>query len=181
MSEEELEIDVKEAVEKLEGGWSRYLALSTALIAVFAAIASLESGTYSNQAVLEKNNAVLFQNKASDQWNYYQAKGVKKNIAEAFYEESGYSKFKADAAQYTKEQADIQTQATAFENQVAVADAASEHLLEKHHQMAYSVTFFQIAIALAAISSLMRRRSFFYFSLACAAGGIFFMVRGFML
>ena len=89
MPEDDLETnDLKEQLDKsaedVRTGWLTYLALTTAIIAVLAAIASLESGTYSNSALLEKNEAVLLQAKASDQWAYYQAKGIKRNISSAF-------------------------------------------------------------------------------------------------
>src|SRR5215471_15199627 len=67
-----------------EGGgprWTSYLSLQTAVIAVFAAVASLESGGNSNDAILAKNEAILFESQASDQWAYYQAKGVKESLA----------------------------------------------------------------------------------------------------
>src|ERR1700730_7632646 len=54
--------------------WSLYLAISTAFMAVLAAIAGLMAGHYSNEALIE-------QIKASDQWAYYQAKGIKAEIA----------------------------------------------------------------------------------------------------
>ncbi len=47
---------------KGEGGgtrWTGYLSLQTAVIAVFAAVASLESGGNSNDAILAKNEAIL--------------------------------------------------------------------------------------------------------------------------
>src|SRR6059036_1808613 len=67
---EKLEQSIEEAVEGAERRalWIVYLSFTTALIAVLAAIASLESGTYSNEALLEKNEALLAQTKASDQW-----------------------------------------------------------------------------------------------------------------
>src|SRR5215813_7857454 len=76
---EKLEQSIEEAVEGAEhrAHWIVYLSFTTALIAVLAAIAALESGTYSNEALLEKNEALLAQTKASDQWAYYQAKSVK--------------------------------------------------------------------------------------------------------
>src|SRR5580765_2473424 len=57
--------------------WTKYLSLTTAVIAVLAAVASLMSGSNSNEAILEKSNAMLSQSLASDQWAYYQAKSVK--------------------------------------------------------------------------------------------------------
>src|SRR6516165_3920758 len=61
--------------------WTSYLSLQTAVIAVFAAVASLESGGDSNEAILAKNEAILYQSQASDQWAFFQAKGVKEALA----------------------------------------------------------------------------------------------------
>lgn len=183
MHEEELEIEVKEQMEKLEEegkeiSWTRHLSLATAIIAVVAAIASLASGSYSNEAVLEKNAAILSQSKASDQWNYYEAKGIKKNIADGFYTQFQNTTFKKQAEQYQADQTDIKKQAEDLQNEVDTANKKSETLLEKHHKTAFAVTFFQIAIAFAALSSLMKRKSFFYFSLGLASIGVIFLILG---
>ena len=53
--------------------WMRWLGLSTALFAVFAAIASLKAGHFANEALLHSADATLKQAQASDQWAYYQA------------------------------------------------------------------------------------------------------------
>ena len=60
--------------------WTLYLSLSTAMIAVFAAIGSLQAGAYANHALLKKNESVLAQARASDEWAYYQSKSVKANL-----------------------------------------------------------------------------------------------------
>ena len=63
MSEEINPHESREQLEKLEEGmtesWSKYLALTTALIAVIAAIVSLRSSYFADRSLLEKNNAVL--------------------------------------------------------------------------------------------------------------------------
>src|SRR5271155_4045082 len=58
-----------------EAQWITWVALSTALLAGLAAIAALLSGYHANTAVIE-------QVKASDQWAYYQAKGIKQVIVQ---------------------------------------------------------------------------------------------------
>ena len=50
--------------------WLKRLALTTAILAVFAAVASLQSGRFSNEAILE-------QARATDQWSFFQGKGNK--------------------------------------------------------------------------------------------------------
>jgi len=172
---------VKEKLDEINehiGNWNRYLALTTAFIAVVAAIASLQSGSYANEAVLEKNTAILFQNKASDQWNYYQAKGIKKNIADAFYQQTSNEKLKKDSVRYQQEQNDIQKQAREYEQSVKEANDKSSKFFEKHHKEALAVTLFQIAIALSAMSALLKRKSFWIFSVLVALGGILFFLEG---
>src|SRR5437868_2521744 len=82
----EIDLDkVREAVDKeLEregGGLLRAIALSTALLAAIAAVASLLAGSTVNEALVLKSEATQLQAQASDQWAYYQAKGIKGAIA----------------------------------------------------------------------------------------------------
>ena len=63
--------------------------------------------------------------------------------------------------------------------EVKAADAESRHHLELHHQFAKSVTIFQVAIALAAIAALARKKSLWWVSLAVGAIGAVFLARGF--
>lgn len=58
-------------------------------------------------------------------------------------------------------------------------DERSEHSLHVHHQFAKSVTISQVAIALAAIAALTRRRSMWWVSLAAGAAGAWFFLLGF--
>lgn len=62
LHEERLERDR----EKKESAWTKYIALSTAFLAVFAAIGALQSGGLVNEAMIS-------QIRASDTWNEYQA------------------------------------------------------------------------------------------------------------
>src|ERR1700733_1332632 len=91
---ETIEEKVEEAIKENEKGWSMYVAISTALIAVLAAISALLAGHHSDEAVIE-------QIKAADQWNYYQAKGIKAEIktleiAAGKADTSALTKYKAD-------------------------------------------------------------------------------------
>ena len=60
----------------------RNIALTTALLAAFGAIAALRAGGTVNEALVLKTEAGRLQAEASDQWAYYQAKGIKTNIQE---------------------------------------------------------------------------------------------------
>jgi len=199
MPEESIETtDLKEQIEKgveaaveheIESGprWTMYLSLSTAIIAVFAAIASLESGSNSNEAILEKNEAVLYQSQASDRWAYYQAKGIKaavngtssKLVANT---DSGLSaQFHQEAQRQRSEQAEIEKSAHELEAKVIESNAQAQRLLERHHRFAICVTLLQIAIALCAISALTKRRTLWYVGLLATAVGLLLFARGFWI
>jgi hypothetical protein len=192
---QELRERLEEAQEKLarqqaeqerEGpSWTLYLSLSTAIIAVFAAIASLESGSLANAAILAKNEAVLNQARASDQWAYYQSKGIKSVVCAAQADAltgnaaSQASKLREDAKRYRDEQDAIEKSAKEREGKVEEAGRAADESLERHHRFAIAVTIFQVAIALAAIAALTRRKPLWFLSLAIGAAGLSFFVRGF--
>src|ERR1700730_13773622 len=83
------EMQEREAHERDRAApWTTWLSLSTALIAVLAAIAARESGSYANDATLQKNDAVLHQSKADDAWAYYQAKGIEAAVYATHAEEA---------------------------------------------------------------------------------------------
>ena len=173
---ERLEEATERAVEASEerSRWLLYLSLSTAIIAVMAAIAALESGTFSNEALMQKNEALLAQSKASDQWAYYQAKGIKA----AIYTSQGNIE---KASQETNEQQEISKSAKEFESEVQRSSEESQRSLEHHHRFAYSVTMFQISIALAAVAALSRQKIVWIFGLLVSAIGVVYFLDGFFL
>src|SRR5664279_3196631 len=74
---ENLREAIQEEMEKEGGSFLRQIALTTALLAVAAAIASLRAGATVNEALVLKTEATRLQAEASDEWAYYQAKGLK--------------------------------------------------------------------------------------------------------
>ncbi len=150
-----------EASNEKESSWFMYVAISTALIAVLAAISGLMAGHHSNEALIQ-------QIKASDQWAYYQAKGIKAEI------KSISINGQPDAVaveRYKKEQETIKQKAESAEKE-------SDKHLAHHVLLASSVTLFQIAIAISAIAILTRKKILWYGSLLVAAIGAVFFVLG---
>ncbi|MDG0815243.1 DUF4337 domain-containing protein [Bdellovibrio svalbardensis] len=129
-------------------------AVLSAILAVFAAICALLAGHYSNEAMIE-------QIKSSDQWSYYQAKGIKSALQEFRLEmntnqgEEKIAKIQEKIEKYKQEQEHIQETAKEKEE-------ASEKFLHWHERLAMAVTFFQVAIAVIAIGVLTRKKFFFY-------------------
>jgi Domain of unknown function (DUF4337) len=157
---ETIEEQVEDAVEKNEKRGSMAIAISTALMAVFAAMASLLAGHHADEAVIE-------QIRASDQWAYYQAKGIKDEILSL----STSPDKAARSAKYKSEQAQIQAEARESE-------AASHAHLEHHAILARAVTLFQISIAISAIAILTKKRLLWYIGLGISCFGIFFFITG---
>lgn len=150
-----------EAAKEKESSWFMYVAISTALIAVLAAISGLMAGHHSNEALIQ-------QIKASDQWAYYQAKGIKAEIKGIAV---NGKPDEAAVERYKKEQEEIKQRA---EN----AEKASNVHLEHHVRLAGSVTLFQIAIAISAIAILTRKKILWYGSLLIAAIGAIVFIMG---
>ncbi len=68
----------------------------------------------------------------------------------------------AEAKRYKDEQLDIKKDSEEIEKNIQEKNEEADHLMHHHHQFAYAVTFFQVAIALAAIASLTRRKPMWY-------------------
>src|SRR5437016_14086980 len=86
MGREQLEPQELVEQETLEPGGSRRLttrvAVTAAVLAVFASISSLQAERTAAESILEKNEAVLWQSRASDEWAYRQAKSIKLHLQE---------------------------------------------------------------------------------------------------
>jgi Domain of unknown function (DUF4337) len=161
---------IEEETEKSMDNWIMKLALSSALIAVFAAVCALLAGHHANEAMIN-------QLKANDQWSFYQAKGIKSAVIENkvdLIKAMGKEPKKDDIdkiKRYNHEQTEIQKTALADEK------SGEEHL-SRHNTLSKGVTLFQIAIAISAIAALTRRKWLWYGSLIISVVGLFFFITG---
>ena len=165
---EEIEIDtdrlretIDEEVERAGGGRIlRWISLTTAILAALAAIASLRAGATVNEALVLKTEATRLQAEASDQWAYYQAKGIKGAVTASAinsWEAAGKSappRLAAESARYLAQQDSISRKATELEHQRDEKSHEAEVLLSQHQIYAPAVALLQIAIALGAIAAL---------------------------
>jgi len=166
---ESVQEHIHHAAERGERRWISWVALSTAILAVLAAITGLLSGEHANEAMAA-------QIEASDQWAYYQAKGIKAAVLDAKMSLASAvnEQDKSKAERYQEEQNEIQKEATQKEQ------LAKTHF-HQHETLARGVTMFQIAIAIAAISALTLRRRFWVVSLVFGLVGCFFFILGTMV
>lgn len=142
----------------------RNIALTTALFAAFGAVAALQAGGTVNEALVLKTEAGRLQAEASDQWAYYQAKGIKANVQEASrttWNAAGKPPppdIERSIQRYAADQKDIERTAREKERARDEKSQEADQLLARHHRFANSVALLQVAIALGAVAALTRQR-----------------------
>ncbi len=143
-----------------DNGFASRIAVMTAIISTVGALFSYQGGATQNDAMIYKNNAAIKKTEASNQWNYYQAKSNKQNLAELAMALPGVDveKYKKEVARYKSEKEDIKKEAEALEAASKKWDDESEKQIHLHHRWAQAMTIMQVAIALAAITLLTRKR-----------------------
>lgn len=175
------------AEEKKET-WLNYLALTTVILAVCATLSTFKGGGFSTRSVMS-------QSQASDQWAYFQSKGIKaymyqmqldrlevelRGMQKSASKEmrDGYSHmiddYKKRVEKYEKEKAEIETKARELEK---IRDESQLH--SKAFGMA--VIYLQIAILLSSIAGLLKKKPVWYGGLATGVVGLVYFADGFMV
>ncbi len=157
---EEINEKAEELFREKESKWTLFVAISTALMAVFAALGSLFAGHHSNEALID-------QIKASDQWAFYQAKSIKAEIRQLLPPSAN-----------TKSQEDTNKEELAIKKVAEEDEQSSEGHLQRHIILSRCVTLLQVAIAISAISIITRRRFMWYAGMALALAGVCFFIIG---
>ena len=181
---------IAEAVENAEDekGFSlnSVIALLVAVLATFMAVCNIKDGnivqTMSQQ-----------QAKAVDQWSYYQAKGMKQNLAESMVDQLTIQKeegaslspaslalvdkkiafYTAKAKNYGKEKEDIKKEAEG-------AQTEYDRLNVHDDQFDMSEACLSISIALLGVSALTKKKWLVYFALVFALFGVVLGLAGFL-
>ena len=178
--------------------WLSYVGLSTAILAVIAAVGALQSGTLINEALIS-------QIKASDTWNEYQASRLKDHtytialnamldanasnraiaaaVAAAPVSSAAPSyqgkPVQARAAEYRgKIQYELDKETDRSKEARKLETEAAENI-ERQHRFEYSVALIQVAIALSAVAALVRMKPIWFVALASGAIGVAFFIMGF--
>jgi len=81
-------------------------------------------------------------------------------------------KYEKEVARYKQEKSEIKTDAEKLEAASADWDKKSDAVMHEHHRWAQATTGLQVAIALAAIALLTRKRWMEYGSLAVGGIGV---------
>jgi len=159
-------------------GWIRTVSLSTAILAVFAAVGALQAGGLVNQAMMS-------QIKASDKWNEYQASRQKSHMYTIGRNNLlDLALFKAKpmekrAAEYESQIDKEEGKAKDLHEKAMQLEEQSERQMKKHERFAYEVAMLQVAIALGAVSALTKVKSVWVLSMALGLLGVVLFVVGF--
>jgi hypothetical protein len=155
-------------------GFSNNIAVMTAILATVGALFGYLGGATQNDAALFKNNAAIDKTEAANAWNYYQAKSNKQNLAEMAMTLPGVDRsiYKGEVARYQTEKEEIKKKAEKFEASSSAWNHKSDNAMHQHHQWALATTAEQIAISLAAITLLTRKRWLMLAAYGVAAVGL---------
>lgn len=156
-------------------GLSQWVAIFTALLAALGAVVSYQGGQLMDEVLLAKNEAVLKKAHATDEWNYYQAISTKQHLSELARDlapPARQPEIEAEIAKYKKQKTEVRAKAEAFDAESAKANAEAQHLSRPHTGMARALIALQIAISLASITALTRRRWLFAVAIVSALVGI---------
>jgi hypothetical protein len=154
---------------------SRWVAVFTAILAALSGLLHYEEGVLQTQALIYKNDAVLLQSKASDQWSYYQAQSSKGHLMELAAELStpDRRKFYQDQiSKYEDRKKEISAKAHELEKQVEEANVHSEAREHPQHLFGQALAWLSVAISLAAITSLTGSRRLFVLAGLMGAAGV---------
>jgi len=163
--------------------WMTWVALTTALMAVLAAVTTLYVGKYSSRAVLD-------QGQETNKWSYYQAKSIKSYI----YEIQKQRLELEILAQRGKLPVDVREQyqkvIAGYENKIKQYDKEKEEIKAEGDALAksrvtaqsqagnfgYSLIFLQIAIMLSSVAALTKKKPLWHLGLVTVVGWVFFFL-----
>ena len=169
------EHELEHAAQHEPKGMAGQLAVITAILATVGAMFSYMGGATQADAGLFKNDAAIKKTEASNQWNYYQSKSSKQNLSELALElapDARKTFYQDEVKRYKTEKGEIKLAAEKLEAQSKAFDDKSAEQMHQHHRWAQATTALQIAIAMAAIALLTRRKWLEYAVFAMSTVGV---------
>jgi hypothetical protein len=157
--------ELKEAAERAKE--SKQLAPVSLTMAIFAVLVATVT-LLGHRAHTEE---ILLQNKASDEWNFYQAKNMRRNNLEALENtkeeraEEVRKRFHDEIDKYRDQQKDIQTEAKDLEVDV-------QRTSRRADRFDLGEVFLEIALVVTSITLLTERRAYWYFGIVLAVVGL---------
>ena len=176
-----------EIEHELEGevGLSKKIALMTAILATVGTVVSYQSGNAQNEAMFLKNESILKQTKASDQWAFYQAKSTKSHIDANFSmiatNPDDKAKFLESMKKENSAKDEIKIEAERLQEESRRLGEESAAKLRPHERSALALSIIQIAIALSAITVLTKLNKLLWVSGTAAVIGVSMAMSSFLM
>jgi len=163
--------------------WIQWVALTTTVLAVAAAISSLKGGGFSTQVQLKNTQE-------ANRWAFYQSKSLKQNLAELERESMAVlvleTRTPEGRAQAEKALARATTEAHRYEKEKSEIKADAEKLaaeqaeLKRHGgSFGLAVMLLQIAIMMSSVGALIKKPVMWWAGLVFGLGGLGYMANGF--
>lgn len=190
--EQQFEVESRIEASESEAHWLvSAVAVTVAVLAVLAAYASFAGGRAVHDSLASLTEAALLQSQASDQWAFYQAKGIKRHVFEVQRDVLRLGGTKAGAAlaarynrevsRYTSDQDKISKDAQALERRRDEARHIAERYDALHESFGRSVALFQVGIVLCSVAAIVRRRPLWYGGMAAGAAGSVLLLQALLL
>jgi Domain of unknown function (DUF4337) len=154
--------------------WTDHAARTTAVLAVLAAIAS---GQYAEAF----SRTILAQTEASDQWSYYQAKSIKRSLAQTEHElAAALAEGRPEAAKrLVALDADAASRAKRYDDELAGIKSAADALvakknLQQHRGERFQWAFLalQAGVVLSTVAASSRRKELWAAAVAAGLVGL---------
>ena len=169
--------------ERASGG-DKLVPIAAAVIAVFAALATLFSN-HSSVAGLEKRTlAGIYQTRAADSYNYYESSRIKIEVNQSLLQGGVVPAAGARSAMSgrvaTEEAKSEKTlaQARAFEQRSTKYLDDAEHSMASYEKYEMAATLFEVSVVLVSVTALMRTRTLLYIGAGATIVGLVFFVLG---
>lgn len=161
--------------------------VATAIIAVMGALATLSAHHRSTGALAQKNEGVLLQTKASDQYNYYDSTRMRVQLSETFIEAGvvkagspGHKVLEDEIRRDTAQSQAIFDKAEGLESASAAAMERADKAMRTYENAEVAAALFQVSIVLASITALTRTRAFLIAAMGLSVFGLVFYIVGYM-
>lgn len=145
-----------------------------AVLAVAAAIAASLETSEGDAAIGAKNDAVLVQDQATDQWSFANSKSLRKKVFE-IAADSNAAKAPAYAKSAAKESVDedkAKANAQGFEARRDAYLAEGERHERRHGRLTVASTLLHMAIAIATLAIILHKRWPWLTALALSGAGV---------
>src|ERR1051326_7306513 len=156
-------------------GMGTRVALTAAVLAVLASVSALQAERTAAESILRKNEAVLAQSRASDEWAYRQGEAIKTPPPALPPRHA--------PADTDRQRADIAASEERAREAERLRDEANHEAgerFEQHHRFAVGTSLLQIAIVLETVAAVLGRPPLWWGGILVGAVGAAAFANGFL-